>query len=157
MAAIERALREKDERQARQKVERALYEREEEFRALIENALDIISVLDRQGRFTFNSPSIEHVLGYSPEELNLANAFALVHPDDLARARESMNRAIASPNEVTTTEIRVRHKSGAWRNLELKGKSLHPGAIIQGIVINSRDVTAKPSFCALNGLSALGP
>jgi two-component system, cell cycle sensor histidine kinase and response regulator CckA len=143
LASIERALREKDERESRRKAELALHRREEEFRLLIENTLDIISVLDRDGRFTFNSPSIERVLGYRPEELILTEAVSLVHPDDLGLARDAFARAFASPNELTVAEMRVRHKSGAWRNVELIGKALQPGAVFEGIVVNSRDVTEK--------------
>ena len=143
LAAIERALRERDDRESRLKAETDLRRAEETFRALIENTLDVISVIDRQAHFTFNSPSIERVLGYTPEELFSTNCFHIVHADDLDAAQTAFARALASPNETITIEIRVRHKSGEWRNLEIIGKSLLPGSAIEGVVINSRDVTEK--------------
>ncbi len=142
-AAIERALRERDERRSRVEAEVALHRREEEFRALIENTLDVIAVIDRQGRFTYISPSVERVLGYRPEELVFTSVFALLHPEDLPPGQEVFQRALASPNECMTAEFRVRHKNQTWRNVELVGKSLLPGSAIDGIVINSRDVTEK--------------
>ena len=143
IAAIERALRERDERLSRQEAEAALQRREVYFRALIENALDVISVLNREALFTYNSPSIQSMLGYTPEELAGVNAFSLVHPDDLESSQAAFARAIASPNELISAEFRIRHKDGAWRNLELIGKSLPPGQALEGVVINSRDVSEK--------------
>lgn len=143
LAAIERALRERDERRSREEAEAALHRREEAFRSLIENALDVISVINRDGCFTYNSPSIQRVLGYQPETLAATSAFALIHPDDLEAAHAAFLRALNSPDERITAEFRVLHQNGSWRNLELIGKSLLPGTELEGIVINSRDVTEK--------------
>ena len=55
------------------------------FRALTENALDILTILDREGAFIHNSPSIKRVLGYEPEDLAGQSAFAFIHPEDLPR------------------------------------------------------------------------
>ena len=49
------------------RVERALESRETYYRALIENALDIITVVDRDGKILFESPALYRVLGYRPE------------------------------------------------------------------------------------------
>jgi PAS domain-containing protein len=43
--------------------------------ALIENSLDLITVLDNRGTITFHSPSVERILGYSPLELLGTSAF----------------------------------------------------------------------------------
>jgi two-component system, cell cycle sensor histidine kinase and response regulator CckA len=143
LAAIERALREADERKRLKVAEQELEQNRERFRTLIENALDVITVLDREGNFTYNSPSIERVLGYSPDELKSVNAFSIVHPDDLTTAHESFAAALKEPNASITAEVRVKHKDGSWRILELRGKGLMPGGSVEGVVINSRDVTEK--------------
>jgi two-component system, cell cycle sensor histidine kinase and response regulator CckA len=142
-SAVERALRERDERWSRLEAEAALHRREEEFRTLIENALDVIAVIDPEGLFKYNSPSVERVLGYKAAELNLTNVFGLVHPEDQARAQAAFQEARQIPNKCITAEFRVRHQNGSWRNLELIGKSFPPGSAIEGVVINSRDVTEK--------------
>src|SRR5208282_662844 len=81
--AVRRAVEEAEERVRRQRIETELTRREKYFRALTENALDILTLLDQEGRFLHNSPSVKRVLGYEPEELAGQNAFALIHPDDL--------------------------------------------------------------------------
>ncbi|MBV9468754.1 MAG: PAS domain S-box protein, partial [Abitibacteriaceae bacterium] len=66
----------------RKAIETQLRRREEYFRAVTENALDLISLLDAQGNALYQSPSLERVLGYRPDELIGQNVFALLHPDD---------------------------------------------------------------------------
>ena len=143
VSAIERALRERDERRRLKEAESALVRNREGFRTLIENALDVISVLDFKGNFTFNSPSIERILGYTPEELAGLNAFTLVHPDDIPTAQSAFAAATEKRNETVTVELRVKHKNDTWRILELHGKGLLSGGPIEGVVVNSRDVTDK--------------
>jgi PAS domain-containing protein len=46
-----------------------LRRRHDRFRALIENAADGITVLDRNGLILYEGPSSERLLGYKPEEL----------------------------------------------------------------------------------------
>jgi PAS domain S-box-containing protein len=143
LAAIERALRETDERRKLRAAELDLERNRERFRTLIENALDVISVIDLQANFTFNSPSIQKVLGYTPDELAGVNAFSLLHLDDQISAQQAFNTALRQPNVSISTEVRARHKDGSWRILELRGQALLPGGSIDGVVINSRDVTDK--------------
>ena len=49
------------------------------FRSLIENASDMVAILNTEGIISYTSPSTERVLGYAPAELNGRNAFELVH------------------------------------------------------------------------------
>src|SRR6185369_11855775 len=59
--AIRRAAQEANERQQRRRAETELVRREKYFRALSENSLDILSILDSEGLFVYNSPSIKRV------------------------------------------------------------------------------------------------
>src|SRR2546429_193485 len=66
----------------RKRMKQQLDEREEYFRSLIEQAMDIIAVLDPEGALRYASPSVLPLLGYVPEDLVGLSIFALVHPDD---------------------------------------------------------------------------
>jgi len=52
------------------------------FKSLIENALDIITVLNRRGVIQYESPSIRKTLGYEPDEMVGQQVFHYIHPDD---------------------------------------------------------------------------
>ncbi len=141
--AVRRALREAGERQSRLRAESALARRESRFRALSENALDVVSVLDQQGNFTYNSPSVERVLGYKPEELQGQNAFALIHEEDLSAAQEEFRQTVEFPGMTRTAKFRVRHRDGTWRHFETICKSMLNEPEIAGVVVNSRDVSER--------------
>ncbi|PKM59756.1 MAG: hypothetical protein CVU99_11705 [Firmicutes bacterium HGW-Firmicutes-4] len=51
------------------RLERELRESEAKHRLLVENINDIISTVDRQGRFTYISPSVEKMTGYTVDEI----------------------------------------------------------------------------------------
>jgi two-component system cell cycle sensor histidine kinase/response regulator CckA len=62
------------------------YEDQAIHRAVIQNAVELIALVDLEGRFVFVSPSYEPVLGYAPASLVGMEAFRILHPDDLASA-----------------------------------------------------------------------
>ena len=74
---VEGALREWGHVVDRRRAEEALQASEEHFRSLIENALDIITVVDEQGTIHYASPSMERVLGYPPRDRIGTNMFGL--------------------------------------------------------------------------------
>ena len=124
--------------------EAALQRSEEHFRTLIENAHDIVVVMEpHTGQLTYQSPSMQRILGYAPEELAGENAFALVHPDDMERAIAEVTRALGTPGLTAHAEYRYRHKDGSWRHLETFGRTLSPTSAEHGVVFNTRDVTDR--------------
>jgi len=119
----------------------ALQRREEHFRLLIENALDLITILHADGTIRYVSPSHQRILGYRAEELIGVNALTLVHPDDLAALRP----LFSSSKQPVSIECRFRHANGSWRMLEAFGRDLSHIPGVQGVVVNSRDVTDRRS------------
>ncbi|MCG3149830.1 MAG: Sensor histidine kinase RcsC [Verrucomicrobiae bacterium] len=113
------------------------------FRALIENASDIITILAADGTIRYQSPATERLLGYKPDELVGTNAFTLVHPDDLARLRQTFAEGLSQPGCIRMAEYRYRHKDGSWRTHDGIGRNLLDDPTIAGIVVNSRDITDR--------------
>src|SRR5947207_588504 len=120
-----------------------LEQRETYFRALIENATDIITVLNRDGTRRYVSPSVERSLGYQPEELIGKTPFDLLHPDDVPELRRLFVSGLETPGFVASIEYRIRHKDGSWRIHEAKARHLLGDKTVAGIVINSRDITER--------------
>jgi diguanylate cyclase (GGDEF)-like protein/PAS domain S-box-containing protein len=125
----------------RKQAEEALRESEERFRSLVQNSSDITTILDIDGTIRYESPSIERVLGYQPEELIGKNAFDFVHPGDLPHTINVFTEGLTTSGATLSTVYRFRHKDGSWRTLESTGRV--ECSTIQGVVINSRDITER--------------
>ena len=127
----------------RKRAEEALRQSEEHLRALVENASDIITVLNRDGTRQYVSPSVEQSTGFTPEELVGKDPLELVHPDDVAELRKLFIAGSRQPGFIVTTEFRIRHKNGSWRFHEATAHNLLDDPAVNGIVVNSRDVTDR--------------
>jgi diguanylate cyclase (GGDEF)-like protein/PAS domain S-box-containing protein len=117
--------------------------REEYFRVLVEHGSDIVSVVDAEGVRRYISPVVAHVLGYQPEELVDERLGSLIHPDDAERQRQLFVSVRAEPGSVLSGEMRVRHKDGSWRHLELIASNRLDDPMVRGIVVTSRDITDR--------------
>jgi PAS domain S-box-containing protein len=80
-------------------------------RLVMDNSLDVICVIDAQGRFVQVSAAARQLWGYAPEEL-VGRAYAeLVHPDDAAKT-EAVANAILSGRPVADFSNRYLRKDG---------------------------------------------
>jgi diguanylate cyclase (GGDEF)-like protein/PAS domain S-box-containing protein len=102
---------------------------------------DLAVVVDAEGRLTWVSPAVGHLLGYAPTEVAGASGWDFVHPDDLAEVRRVLDEAVAS-GEARDATVRVRAADGSWRFLAGSVADLL-GTPIDGLVCNLRDVTEK--------------
>jgi two-component system, cell cycle sensor histidine kinase and response regulator CckA len=121
----------------------ALQRSEEYYRSLIENALDVITVLDAAGVVRYGSPSFERVLGYPQGALTGANALALLHPEDHTHFREMLDIGTNNPGAMQSFECRLLHRNGTWRVIEAIGKRFEQDTAVNGFVLNSRDITER--------------
>jgi len=127
----------------RRNAEETLRTSEERFRALTEHATDLVTILDARGIVRYASPSYQRGLGHNPRDLCDTSAFDLVHPDDVASARDVFTRLASAPNAIATLTLRVRRLDGSWRVLELVGKNRLHDLAVQGIIMTGRDVTER--------------
>jgi len=120
-----------------------LIQREELFRLITENAADMISVVDGEGRRLYSSPSYERILGYSPEEMQNTSSLEHVHPEDLQQVEEAAREA-RSAGVGRRIEYRMRHKDGTWRLLESTASSIFDAEGKPGkLVIVNRDISGR--------------
>jgi len=125
----------------RRQLEEALRLKEEYFQAILENSMDAILVVDRQGLIRYESPSFERLWGYNPQERVGKSGFEFDHPDDMPRMKDVFAKLAQHPGSTIRTEARARHRDGSWHTVEAIGQNLLGHPAVQGIVINLRDVT----------------
>jgi PAS domain S-box-containing protein len=86
-------------------------------RALTEYALEIITVQDASGAFTYVNEAVTRYLGYPVSELLGRNAAEFLHADDAEAMRERFRSVLASeitPQDLNRFEYRFRHRDGSW-------------------------------------------
>ena len=120
----------------------ALRESEEYFRSLIDNALDVIMIVDAGGAIRYGSPSLERLLGYKPQEVVEDAVFDYVHPED-GEAVRRMFTAMVHGSGSASAEFRVRHRDGSWRHMEAIGSDLSNHPSVAGLLVQMRDVTER--------------
>ncbi len=133
----------KREMRERKQLEKSLRDSEEHFRLLIENALDLVMVLNGDTTIVYAGPSVERVLGYRPRDFIGRNFLDFVHPEDRARVKERFMQAVKIPGYSMSLEASVRRKDGAWRIIEVIGRNLLHDSKVAGVVVNGRDVTER--------------
>jgi PAS domain S-box-containing protein len=115
-------------------------------RALTEHALEIITVQDDNGAFTYANEAVVRHLGYSASELLGRNANEFLHPDDATTMRERFRRIIANEddaNERHRFEYRFRHRNGSWCWLESVAVNALGNPAVHGIIAHSRDINLR--------------
>jgi PAS domain S-box-containing protein len=115
-------------------------------RALTEHALEIITVQDNGGAFTYANEAVVHHLGYSAAELLGRNALEFLHPDDATTMRERFRRIIANaddPNDRNRFEYRFRHRNGSWCWLESVAVNALSNPAVHGVIAHSRDISLR--------------
>ncbi len=108
------------------------------YKALIQNAQDIISILDKHGKILYQSPSTKRILGYEPADLEGTSIMELVHPDDRALMMNAL-----SQKSTFFFSFRLQHYDGRWLWFEAIGSNQSHNPLIKGILLNMRDITDR--------------
>jgi PAS domain S-box-containing protein len=128
----------------RRRVEGALRESEERFRALVESTSDWVWEVDADGVYTYVSPQVRALLGYEPEEIIGKTPFALMPPAEAVRIAAEF-RAIAKARQsfagLVNTNLR---KDGERVILESSGVPFFgEHGELRGYRGTDRDITAR--------------
>ncbi len=116
---------------------------EEFFEGLTNNSFDIVSIISADGVLLFENDAADRILGYESGARINHNVFDFVHPDDKEFAVGKLRELLDNPDNPKHVELRYSHEDGSWRVLEIKAQNFIGKPPINGIIINSRDVTEK--------------
>ena len=111
--------------------------------ALTEHAQDIITIAAADGRVKYVSAGMQNSLGFTSEERESHFLFELAHPDDREDLLAKYRQLVAGEIKGFSREFRTRHKDGSYRWLESRCVSALANPLIDGVVINSRDITER--------------
>lgn len=110
------------QREAREVREAAaeLAESEERYRVLVENVSDLVAIHSPDGELRFVSPSVEALLGRTPAEMHSVSVFSLLHPEDLASVRYSLQKFQSGEVQSGVVTCRLRRRDSEYRWFEFK-------------------------------------
>ncbi len=124
---------------------------EARFSALVQHSSDVITILDPDGMIRYASPSMALVLGHDPARLANTSLVGLLHPEDAPAALQFLGELAQQTHErvpppgVSTLkrEWRLAHANGSWMTMDNVGTNLLSEPVINGLVLNTRDVTEQ--------------
>ncbi len=110
---------------------------------LLENASEIITIYDSSRTIRFVSPSLKRILGYSPEEMIGLNDIVNVHPLGVESVNRMFEDLVQHPDRSVTIQFSYNCQNGERVWLEATGTNRLTDPAINGIVVNSRDITER--------------
>ncbi len=126
-----------------EEAEHALRDRGEQFLSLLKHAVDVIAVVDRDGRLEFASPAVAALLGYTPAEIENGSIAVLIQDFELDRLLRRIGNVADHPGLTQTMDdLQLRHRDGTirWSDATLTNSSGQWG---DAIVLNVHDVTKQ--------------
>ncbi|HWI60467.1 MAG TPA: EAL domain-containing protein [Symbiobacteriaceae bacterium] len=116
---------------------------EARFGSLVRNSSDVITIIDEQFTVIYQSPSVERIFGYAPQELIGRKLRTLFHPDEEAHNLAVLERLVREPDQHKLIEWRWFHQDGSVRYAETTVNNLLDDETVCGLVLNTRDITER--------------
>jgi PAS domain S-box-containing protein len=111
--------------------------------SLLENASEIIAIYDENMVMKYESPSVIKILGFTPEEMMHGKDIDRLTRKGETSMRNMFKQLLANPDEPVTIQYTYMKKNGQKIFLEATGRNLLTDSAIEGIIINSTDITER--------------
>ncbi len=111
----------------RKKTEEALQESEELFRIILENIMDPVFITDDEGRFTFICRNVQHILGYTAEEIQAMGNISKLFGKEIFALDE-----LETQGEIHNIDCMIYSKDGSTHDylITVKRVSIKEGTIL---------------------------
>ena len=110
---------------------------------LLENASEVIAIYEQEGTIRYISPSVERILGYSQNDLIGLNDKVHVNQEGVEYFEQLFRDVLANPSLSATAQYEYMKKNGEAVWLEATATNMLADPAIQGIIVNSRDITER--------------
>ncbi len=128
----------------RKQLKKELRESEERFRNLVEHNNDIVWEVNQEGAYTYISPNVRHILGYSPEQLIGKTPFEFMPEKEAERVGKIFGQAVRKRTVFTSLQHKALCKSGKVILLECSGRPItNTEGTFQGYRGIDRDITKR--------------
>jgi len=132
----------------RKLTEEQLRQREQQYRFIADNSLDVITRLSTDFICLYVSPAILPLLGYNDVEMVGKNLLSFVHPDDLSPGWDLLDASVRKGSLQLTVTTRLRHRDGRFSPFESTIRVIRDektGRVREYLCI-SRDITTRKPY-----------
>jgi PAS domain S-box-containing protein len=106
------------------------------FRSLIETSPDGVVILNSELEVIYENPSAARILGYESGEFVGKDILRVIHSEDMSSAARRLTKMIQNPEDTRShAQLRIRHKDGTWRVVDVVANNLLSNPNVKGIVI----------------------
>ena len=118
----------------------------ERFAALVQHSSDVVTVVGTDAIITYQSMSSDRVFGYPPSQLEGKSLCELMDPVEADNLLEALEYAAAKPLRIHRVGSTWRHATAGFRDVELTITNLLEDPHVNGLVLNSRDITDRTTL-----------
>jgi PAS domain S-box-containing protein len=108
---------------------------------MLENASEIISIFNKDSQMVYISPSVVNILGYTPEEMIQGKSNERLSQHGREGLATLLTQVKENPDVTPTIRFNFVRKDGQMVFLETTARNRLEDPAINGIIINSRDIT----------------
>src|SRR6185312_14901839 len=108
----------------------------------VQNLSDVITVVGASGQIVYTSPAAHEVFGFVEGDTSYVDPVARVHPDERDAVVTAFGEQIAG-NTIEPVRFRLEAGDGEWRHVEAVARDMTLDPAVGGIVVTTRDVTAR--------------
>jgi PAS domain S-box-containing protein len=142
--AIARELKEAKARKKQMRTEEKLRHEEQRFRALSEQSLDMIILVNRELAVTYVNPAVERFLGLKEKRIIGHKILENLHPDYFELVTGIFNTFFNDPStSIQRAEVRLSRIDGSWHDFEAMGTNLVQNGVVAGVIVNLHDITER--------------
>ena len=128
----------------REHTEKELQQTEVRFRNLVEQTNDILWEVDQNGAYTYISPNVQDILGYSPKELLGKTPFDFMPEVEAERVGQLFAQIVRKRTPFTSLQHKALCKNGKVILLECSGRPItNDTETFQGYRGIDRDITER--------------
>ncbi|MDQ4148783.1 MAG: SpoIIE family protein phosphatase [Actinomycetota bacterium] len=113
---------------------------ERRFQMMVERSFDGILLLNRYGTILYASRSNELLLGYTEDDLIGTHFLDHVSPYEREQTMRAFAGVVEVSGETRSLRLRIRHKDGSWRWVEVSFSNLLAELSVGAVLVNLRDI-----------------
>lgn len=113
------------------------------FKAILQNLVDVVFVLNKEGQIKYVTPSVTAVLGYAEDELAGKPCLDFIHPQDMDRSRKLFDELLVHPGSTIIMDVRIKNSRHGWNWVEVKGINKFTDSTIGGVIISLHDISER--------------